>query len=238
MAMISVSPWAESIPGTLLYAWPLINLPLTQPNWEANRVFLPEATSGGYWPISLNDSISRFWVLFAGSTLPTGINSALAVIDLENLITPLPDNLTVAVPQVLQDAGFDPTNIIRYRGTTWAILFESLGALTDVDEIWFTLRRRQSDEDSKSLVQISSTNGMLYSNGAVATSGNASISIEDSLTGDVLVTVKAVETTKYPVTDNLNYDIKVLRNNGDIDLIHNSSRFRISGDITRRITGT
>lgn len=238
MAMVTVSPWVESPPGTLIYAWPLINLPLTQPNWEANRVLLPEISSGGYWPVILDDSISRFWLLYSGITLPVSINSALALVDLESIIVPLPDNLTVAVPQVLQDAGFDPTNVIRYRGTTWAILFENLGVLTDASEIWFTLRKRQSDVDSKSIIQVSTVDGLLYSNSEVATtSSNASLTIVDANVGDVLLTVKATETTKYPVTDNLNYDLKVRRSDGDIDLLHLSSKFSISGDVTRRITG-
>ncbi len=237
MASVTISPWVGSPPGTIINAWPLINLPFNLTNWNANKVQLSEATSGGYWPITLNDSISRFWVLFEGNSLPANeVYSALATIDLQQNAGSSSNIGTVAVPQVLEDAGFDPTNIIRYRGTTWAILFENLGGLTNATELWFTLRRRDSDSDAKSIVQISSIGGLLVSNSVPAsTSANGSIVVVESTTGDVLVTLKPSETVKYPVTNNLKYDIKVKRSNGDIDLIMKSSRFVISGDVTRKI---
>lgn len=236
MAIINVVPWTGSTSGTLVYAYPA-DADLNNYTTSPNRILLPE--DNGRWPISLEDTISRFWLLFEGSSQPASKNLAVFVVDLQevSLDNQLPDAITVAIPQVLENAGYDPTNIVRYRGTTWNILFENLGVLTDVNELWFTLRKRQTDSDDNSLVQISSVSGMLRSNRlAPDLSSNASVTIIDNIVGNVLVTIKANETTKYLPTDQLNYDIKVERNNGNVDIIQHSSKFRIVGDVTRKIT--
>lgn len=232
--MISVMPWTGSNSGTLVYAYPQ-DANLNDYTTSPNRIFLPE--DNGCWPVTLNDAISRFWLLFEGASQPASKNAAVYIVDLNTYVQPLPDGLTVAIPQVLENAGYDPTNIVRYRGTTWSILFENLGALTNASELWFTLRRRQSDSDDRSIVQVSSLSGMLRSNQlAPDASSNASLTIIDATSGDVQLIVKPAETTKYLPTDQLNYDIKVERSNGEVDIIQHSSKFRIVGDVTRKIT--
>lgn len=233
MALVTVQSWTGSPPGINVYAYPLSSAyPIAQ--WLTHRVLLPDQE--GSRPITLDDAKGLYWGLFEGDAQPTSKTMAVATVSLEESVTEFPVGLTVAIPSVLENAGYDPTRIVRYRGTTWIITIEDLGVLDNVSEVWFTLRKRQSDDEAESIVQASLTGGLLISNAAPATSTNGTLVISDDTTGIIVITVKAVETQNYPVGNNFNYDIKVRRNSGDVELIHKSSKFDIQSDITRKIS--
>jgi hypothetical protein len=187
--------------------------------------------------ISLDDAKGVNWGLFEGATQPVDKSAAVAVVSLEENVADFPSGLTVAIPSILQNAGYDPYNLVRHRGTTWVITITDLGVLDNIDQLWFTLRRRESDTEANSLLQISLTQGLLIVNGASAsTASNASITITDDVNGDVVILVKATETVNFPIMSNLHYDLKVLRSSGNVELIHYSNKFSIGKDVTRRIS--
>lgn len=235
MTNVTVPSWTGSNTGTLVYAYPLDSAyPIAQ--WLTHRVALTETE--GVWPVVLDNTKGLFWGLFEGSTQPASKNLSVATISLEEIVATFPSGLTVAVPETLQNAGYDPTAMVKYRGTTWYIVVNELGVLDNVSQVWFTLRKRQSDNDTESIVQVSLTGGLLVSNAVSTglTSSNATLVITNSTTGIVTVMVKVDETANYPVLDNLQYDIKVKRNSGDVELIHSSNKFSIVRDVTRKIT--
>lgn len=236
MTNVTVPSWTGSITGTLVYAYPLDSAyPIAQ--WATHRVVLTETE--GVWPVTLDDAKGLYWGLFEGSTQPTSKNQSVATVSLEQSAVPFPAGLTVAVPSTLENAGYDPTALIRYRGTTWYIVVNDLGVLDNVSQVWFTLRKRQSDNDTESIVQVALSGGLLVSNGVSTglTSSNATLTITNAATtGTVTVMVKVAETTNYPVLDNLQYDIKVRRSSGDVELVHVSNKFSIVRDVTRKTT--
>jgi hypothetical protein len=236
MAVKTVQPWTGTPTGINVYAYPLSNAyPIAQ--WATHRVLLPDQE--GSRPITLDDDKGLYWGLFEGNTQPSDKSKAVATVSLEeNGSTAFPAGLTVAIPSVLENANYDPFSIVRYRGTTWVVTFETLGVLSNISQLWFTLRKRHNDSDSNSLLQISLTGGLIISNGSGTniTSSNGSVTVTDNVNGTVVVLVKPSETTKLPIMDNLNYDLKVVRSNGDVDLIHESNKFRIARDVTRRVS--
>jgi hypothetical protein len=176
--------------------------------------------------------------LFEGATQPASKNLSVATVSLEQISASI-SGVTVAIPSTLQNAGYDSTALVKYRGTTWYIVINNLGVLDNITQAWFTLRKRQSDFDTESIVQVSLTGGLLISNGVSTglTSGNATLTITNaSVNATVTVMVKVTETINYPVLDNLQYDIKVKRNIGDVELVHISNKFSIVREVTRKIT--
>lgn len=235
MAVKTVQPWTGTPTGINVYAYPLSNTyPIAQ--WTTHRVLLPDQE--GSRPITLDDVKGLYWGLFEGDTQPLNKSQAVATVSLEENSTQFPSGLTVAIPSVLENANYDPFSIVRYRGTTWVITFEDLGVLNNISQLWFTLRKRHNDSDSNSLLQISLTGGLIISNGSGTniTSSNGSVTVTDSTNGTVVVLVNPTETTNLPVMDNLNYDLKVVRNNGNVELVHESNKFRIARDVTRRVS--
>lgn len=234
MALVTVPSWTGSPIGVNVYAYPLSNTyPIAQ--WLTHRVLLPNQE--GSRPIQLDDAKGTNWGLFEGDTQPADKTLAVATISLEENVTVFPSGLTVAVPSILQNAGYDPYNLVRHRGTTWVITITGLGVLDNISQLWFTLRRRESDTEANSLVQISLTQGLLIVNGAPAsTASNGSITISDDTNGDVVILVKPAETVNFPIMQNLHYDLKVLRSSGNVELIHYSNKFSIGKDVTRKIS--
>ena len=238
MTLVTVPSWTGSPIGVNVYAYPLSNTyPIAQ--WTTHRVLL--SNQEGSRPIQLDDTKGFYWGLFEGDSQPANKTLSVATVSLEETegggSVPFPSGLTVAVPSILQNAGYDPYNLVRHRGTTWVITITGLGVLDNISQLWFTLRKRESDVESKSLVQISLTQGLLIVNGAPAsTASNGSITISDDTNGDVVILVKPAETINFPVMSNLHYDLKVLRTSGSVELIHYSNKFSIGKDVTRKIS--
>ena len=237
MTNVTTVSWTGSDTGTTVYAYPLSSTyPINQ--WTTHRVLLTETE--GVWPITLDNVKGLYWGLFEGATQPASKNLSVATVSLEeNGSTPFPSGLTVAVPATLQNAGYDPTAMVKYRGTTWYVVINNLGVLDNVSQVWFTLRKRQSDNDTESIVQVALSGGLLVSNGVSVglTSSNATLVITNAgSNGTITVMVKVAETANYPILDNLQYDVKVKRNSGDVELVHSSNKFSIVRDVTRKTT--
>lgn len=141
---------------------------------------------------------------------------------------------TVAVPQILAHTAYNTDEIIVYRGTFWSFQITNLGDLTNLDKIWFTLRKRQNDSDSKSIIQIEKTAGLLISNGATATNpSHGTLTVSGST---ITITVNQQVTQYCEVTNNLNYDIKALTTGGQVRMLTISDQFIVENDVTRRIS--
>lgn len=105
------------------------------------------------------------------------------------------------------------------RGEAWVIdciLNIDLSAMGEFDEIWFTYKRFPDKEsDTRSLIQITYTDGLLRLNGASVDSGDsdlAAISILDGATGTIRLYVSEVATTQLALFNKPGYyDIAVLR---------------------------
>lgn len=159
------------------------------------------------------------WTASALSLAPTSTGSVTA---------------TVAVPQILAHTAYNTDEIIVYRGTFWSFQITNLGDLTNLDKIWFTLRKRQNDSDSKSIIQIEQTAGLLISNGATATNpSHGTLTVSGST---ITITVNQQVTQYCEVTNNLNYDIKALTTGGQVRMLTISDQFIVENDVTRRIS--
>lgn len=163
--------------------------------------------------------IAPKWTASALSLAPTSTGSVTA---------------TVAVPQILAHTAYNTDEIIVYRGTFWSFQITNLGDLTNLDKIWFTLRKRQNDSDSKSIIQIEQTAGLLVSNGATATNpSHGTLTVNVST---ITITVNQQVTQYCEVTNNLNYDIKALTTGGQVRMLTISDQFIVENDVTRRIS--
>jgi len=125
------------------------------------------------------------------------------------------------------------STITATRGDTLSAALENIGALTNYSKLWFTVKSDQDDADTASIVQIELAGGLLYINGAAATTAaNGSITINDEATGDVTILLKAPETAKL-ATGHYSYDIQILRTTGILVSTLTSGSFDVSADYTR-----
>jgi hypothetical protein len=139
---------------------------------------------------------------------------------------------TVTVPQLLEQTAFELQALVVYRGCYWSFQIQDLGDLTPYSQIWFSLRKRQNDEESESELLIAKVGGLLIANkqpaidpllGSLTVSGeNVTIQVHQDVT-------KFVEPT-----NNYNYDIKGLTVSGQTIMLHESDKFTVKRDVTRR----
>jgi len=181
-------------------------------------------------PLTIAPAVGDEFVIMAN-------NHVHAVQDIVEAIVDEIGQPTVAIPAILESAGFDPTRIIVYRGTTWTIALTDLGDISNLTKIWFTLRKRNNDTESDSIIQVEKTSGLLILNGSTSvTSNQASLSVTDDVAGDITITVKPEATQYISPNDNLIYDIKGRTSAGVVQLLHKSENLIVSADVTRKIS--
>jgi hypothetical protein len=144
-------------------------------------------------------------------------------------------NYTVAIPASLDSYGVDASEIVQYRGTTWNINIGSLGTLTGLTQLWFTVRKNADDTDANSLLQVALSGGLLVFNGASVSSSLGSITVVDYSLGEIDITISPSATVDAPVRDNYNYDIKAVIAGVTSMLSIGENRFIVRKDITRKI---
>jgi len=142
---------------------------------------------------------------------------------------------TVAIPASLDSYGVDASEIVQYRGTTWNINIGSLGTLTGLTQLWFTVRKNADDTDANSLLQVALSGGLLVFNGASVSSSLGSITVVDYSLGEIDITISPSATVDAPVRDNYNYDIKAVIAGVTSMLSIGENRFIVRKDITRKI---
>lgn len=244
-----------------LYVMPYNPGSISLANWNTLRRAATELASPnlGLYSVSL-DQAQTVHRVFKGSTVPSSWDDHLHELELE--FTSNDDLLeaiegidvggggsgggVISVPSVLVNAGYDPSMIVVFRGATWSFIVERVTIPFPIDDMVFTLRKQNSDDENESIVQISMDDGLFISNGAPAldpTLGSIAIGgvvedYDDENIRDITITVHSEETQNYPVTSALNYDLKTIRNGTPVRnaIVHSSQKFVIAKDITRRIT--
>jgi hypothetical protein len=191
--------------------------------------------------LTSNDVLKTAVAIQVIDNIEARVDESISVLKLWNTVIESSEEVgsfTVAVPSVLENSGYDPNRLIQYRGTTWNFNIYDLGDISNLTKIYFTLRKQNSDDESKSLVQIEKTAGLLISNGLVALEANlGSLTVIDDEEGVIQIKVSAEETKYYPSnTDNFVYDLKGILANNEVKLVHKSKEFIISSDVTRKIT--
>ena len=125
------------------------------------------------------------------------------------------------------------SDITIQRGDTESISLTDIGALTGYTKLWFTVKGRKTYADTLSTIQIEKTGGLLYLNGAVAsTASDGSITISDEATGDISIVIKAAATAVLE-PGAYYYDIQMLSASGVNTMTYGT--FTIEGDVTRTV---
>ena len=147
---------------------------------------------------------------------------------------------TLSPPSATVVSTVATTNIVSvYRGVTWVIAL-TVGDITDYEKIWFTVKDDEDAYDNQALAQVmlaedGLNDGLLYLNKDVADDDSlGAITIDDSSDGDITITVDEAATRLLATGKNLHYDVKVLRDDGTVDmLLDGVEKLNILSDITR-----
>jgi hypothetical protein len=132
--------------------------------------------------------------------------------------------------------------IVRY--TTFTRQITGLGSLTNRAELYFSIKRSPSQDDDDSLIRISEGTGLERINGAAAgDAAGASLVVDDQDDGDVTITMVKAITSTLPLFDNAAHDFKIIRTNGDVDVLTSvdypsgaSTRARSLNPVTHALT--
>lgn len=134
----------------------------------------------------------------------------------------------------LQDTGVN-YDYSFYKYATVSVPIVSLGDLTDVTDMWFTVKKDVNQEDLDSILQIGLNDGLLYLYGVTTpTPTDGDISVDSLVDGDITISLLASATTTLPTGENRYYDVKVDRN-GVIEILR-SGNIDILIPVTRRTT--
>ncbi len=167
--------------------------------------------------------------------------TAAAVSDLCSVWSCPSRTLTQSAAQT--SACISGSDISILRGDTWQQTFSRLGNLTGWDKIWFTVKDEFADLDPAAQVKVevsappAATDGLVAIAGAaVAPPGNlnASITMVNVLTGEILVRIEAVETAKLGATRKLWYDVQWYDGTNTLTVL--KARCLIESDVTRVVS--
>jgi hypothetical protein len=124
------------------------------------------------------------------------------------------------------------------RGDTTTITIEGLGDISDRTKLWLTVKRKTTDTDAQSILQVlksnpadATTDGLLYLNGNNTTKSYANISVDNAVTGDITVTLEKQAMTELN-RQSCVYDVQMLDSDGDITTL-TSGRLNVLEDVTR-----
>ena len=127
------------------------------------------------------------------------------------------------------------TELTIQRGDTVIISFSGLGSLASRtgEKIWFTCKKRLNHTDSEATIQISETSGLIRLNGAAATSGNASLSVTNAVTGALTITLKPAMTSLLGAGE-LDYDLQILET--AVVRTLTQGKVTVTADVTRAVS--
>lgn len=118
------------------------------------------------------------------------------------------------------------------RGDTISASLTGLGGIVGRSKLWFTVKTSYRDRDSKSIIQIEESVGLLYLNGISAdTPANGSVTVDDENGGDITIALDELETAKLETVAGLFYDVQVLIS-GNIQTLTEGT-LNVTSDITR-----
>lgn len=146
-----------------------------------------------------------------------------------------------ASPVIVNVLASSDTGLICRRGDTFITSMQDLGSFENYSSIYFTVKEYyKKQSDSESIIQValktSGSSGLLYLNGASASSiiTSASITVVDAVNGDITVTVGPLATKELTVSEYV-YDIQVVTT-ASIVTTAIQGTFSVLGDVTRTIT--
>lgn len=126
------------------------------------------------------------------------------------------------------------SDITCQRGDTLSASLTDVGALTGYSKVYFTVKQDSADADSASIIQIVTSTGLLYLNGAAGTAAKGSITITDEATGDITIALDESETAKLN-PGSYSYDVQVVRTAGTVSTLTEGT-FEVAADVTRATT--
>ncbi len=141
--------------------------------------------------------------------------------------------LIVSVQVTAAQAGSEAGTITALRGDSLSISLTGLGSLTARTKLWFTVKWARSDADTASVIQVTEAGGLLFLNGAAATAGQGSITVNDAATGAVTVALAPAATALLSVA-RYAWDLQMLTASGVTTLAE--GEFAVSADVTRAVS--
>lgn len=136
-----------------------------------------------------------------------------------------------------QGASLSGEDIEIKRGDSWSQPIEGLGDISGREKLWFSVKRKTSDEDDESIIQIEETDGLLYLNAedASARAANGSITVDDEVAGNITIALEEIETAVLVPQSALVYDVQELTDAGRVTTI-TEANVDINSDVTRAIS--
>jgi len=183
-----------------------------------------------------------------GTTLDTVVDTILAdMADVTDITTPL------AVIDVILDAikaktdllntgtavnitsSVDGSEITGYIGATIEFALTGLGNISTYTKLYVTVKRDLADADSASIIQLEKTAGLVYINGATATTAtNGTLTVDDEVAGNITGVLKPVESVKLS-SGRYQYDVKGITAAGKAVII-STSEFTLADAVTKATT--
>lgn len=161
----------------------------------------------------------------------SGISGTIDANIVSSVITLNANVVGIGVTPAVINSGITEGKITQVRGDTWTFTVSGLGNLTGHSDIWFSAKRSKNDPDIKSWFQIKKSVGLVYVDGAAATTaGNASITVVNTENGDISISLAAVESAKLPEKKGC-YDIQVIT--GSTVITKTIGDLIITGDVTQ-----
>lgn len=125
------------------------------------------------------------------------------------------------------------TSLTITRGDTLSATLTGLGNITGYANLWFTVKWATSDLDAAAIIQIDTDTGLLTVNGAAATAGNGSITVDDATAGDITIALEASVTDDLTPATGLVYDVQWQSGTSIYTLT--SGVAVVSADVTRAV---
>jgi hypothetical protein len=210
-------------------------------------VVLGDAANGNYgWTGNVADNFQGFVNVYSLAD-PT-----IAACVVVNQITTISDADMTTIAERAWDNAYAPvrtltqsaaavaatvagSDITILRGDTTTIALTGLGSLTNRTEIWFTTKNDLSLDDTTAVVQVSETGGLLYLNGASATtSTDASLTVSDANAGNLTIVLKASATKRLLAPNTMKYDVQIRKTDGTITTLTQGGVV-VTQDVTTRI---
>ena len=130
-------------------------------------------------------------------------------------------------------AAVDGGSITGMRGDYWSFTITGLGDISGRTKLWFSAKSDRSLADSAALIRVEETAGLEYWNGAAATAGDGSLTVNDETTGSVTILVAESCTDDATVAGGYRWDVQMLDASGTITL--KEGAFAVTADVTRVI---
>lgn len=121
------------------------------------------------------------------------------------------------------------------RGDTFSAAITGMGSIASYANVWFTIKRATSDADSEAIVQIDTDTGLLTVNGASATAGDGSITVDDANAGDITIALAATVTDDLTPATGLVYDVQWQTAAGAIHTLTSGAAV-VAADVTRAVS--